>query len=782
MADKVQIELEVEAKKAIAAVEKFSVDAQKKLDSLSTNTFIIAIAESFAVAKEVAAPLFDLLKEGFSKATEEALQAQKATIGLANAMRVSGDFSADAVRSFEELGSAIQRSTTFTDDSVLSAAALAKAYGLSNAEARNVVKVSADLAARLGIDLGSATEKLSKTFTGFIDRDLGRMVPALKALSQDALLSGAALGVLQNKVEGSAEVLANSFGGALQQLKNNFNEVFEQFGTAVIKTPEFTKAIKELGTQLGNLAVFVASVAPQIATLTAGLIRFGLGFVVVGAQVERIGLKIKASFEAFVDAAINAVGGLVEAIPAFFKFLVTDVDAGVKQFEKIFSRLNPANFFKAGADAGAKVDAVFNPIIDAAKKVRDSIDKARGSVEAFDSALEKDNGEAARRRKQDAANTKALNDFNAIRAELEKAGLSDVEKINLDAAKQIKLIKAAALAGDQFAAVNQAKLIAAVQLDQAKKLQADLIKVRSEGEAAEQALEKKRREFVEKASKDPIKETINLALGASADTKGAIAIGTGFVSQILKGAAGAQKAVSSLIGGVADLLLPGIGGVVSEIVDVLGQGPEKVREMITGFAKAIPQIIDNIIKALPVLFETLAKELPPALAKAVPFMAQRFVIEMVRNMPAIIKGFVDGLIEGAKAFVQTVIDTFKSLGGLLKGGNGGAIGSSGFLKGDLTIGRAIADAMTLGLNEVFGNPLGLATGGRIPDLPQFSNDRFPAKLSAGEQVLSRDLSSKLDSFLAGQGSGAPQVVQISIGQRELARVLLDLNRNGFRTA
>lgn len=75
------------------------------------------------------------------------------------------------------------------------------------------------------------------------------------------------------------------------------------------------------------------------------------------------------------------------------------------------------------------------------------------------------------------------------------------------------------------------------------------------------------------------------------------------------------------------------------------------------------------------------------------------------------------------------------------------------------------------------------TGGEVP--PGFPNDTFPAALTSGENVLTSDLSDKLESFIdsQAQGSGGQQVqVVLQVGEKQLADVLLDIDRQGFRTA
>lgn len=764
MADRVEIELEVLAKKALDSVEKFSKQAQDQLDGINLNTTVSAINAGFELLGKIVRPVFNIIEAGFSKSAEQALEAEKATIALANALRVSGEFSADAVRQFEDLAAAIQKTTTVTDEAVLGAVTLAKSYGLSNTEAKNVIKVATDLSARLGIDLNSATEKVAKTMTGFVDRDLGRMIGGLKGLSKEQLIAGEGLKLIQDRVKGSAEALSNSFGGALQQAKNSFNEVFEQFGKAVISAPEFTRAIKSLAEQFATLAVEVARLAPDIAIITGEIIRLSLAAVTTALKIEKFAFQVIAGIKAFIGSAVSAIGGLLDIIPGFIDFLVFDVDRGVKKISESLARLNPANFFKSAAAASGQVAKTFDPFIDASKRVQDALAATGKSAETFNKKLGVDSGAAAAIRKSALEREKVESDFQAKKIELEKLGLTEIQKLNLDFAKQKELINKAAAFGFIKSEEAKNKLLLGLEKDQIEKIRA--------------IREKENQKF----ATGGLGALIGTAVKGQQITKeNTQAAAVGFTATILKGAEGAKQLVASTIGAVADAIIPGIGGVVSEIIGVLAQGPEKVKEMVTSFAKSLPDIIKNIVQAIPALIEALVTELPPALAKTMPFVALNFAESLIKNMPKIVAGFAKGLVDAAKAFVDELIHQITTVGGLFGGGNGGAIGSGGFLKGDITVGRVLADAFTLGLNEVFGNPFGFADGGRIPDLPQFNNDRFPARLSAGEQVLSKDLSSRLDSFLSGSGN-QPSVIQVNIGQRELARVLLDLNRNGFRTA
>lgn len=119
------------------------------------------------------------------------------------------------------------------------------------------------------------------------------------------------------------------------------------------------------------------------------------------------------------------------------------------------------------------------------------------------------------------------------------------------------------------------------------------------------------------------------------------------------------------------------------------------------------------------------------------------------------------------------IDKLSNVGGLTGGGAGG--GGGGGIPGSL------------------GKPFGFAQGGLVP--PGFPRDSFPAPgLTSGERVLTqpqdRGLMRLLEDIAAGRGVAARQPAQaagpiqvvLQIGERELANVFVDLNRQGYRTA
>ena len=77
--------------------------------------------------------------------------------------------------------------------------------------------------------------------------------------------------------------------------------------------------------------------------------------------------------------------------------------------------------------------------------------------------------------------------------------------------------------------------------------------------------------------------------------------------------------------------------------------------------------------------------------------------------------------------------------------------------------------------------LGFAEGGYVPG--GFPNDTFPARLTSGEFVIDNSLTDRLENYLNSQdkgGSSQPVKIVLQVGEKQLADVMLNINRQGFR--
>lgn len=137
---------------------------------------------------------------------------------------------------------------------------------------------------------------------------------------------------------------------------------------------------------------------------------------------------------------------------------------------------------------------------------------------------------------------------------------------------------------------------------------------------------------------------------------------------------------------------------------------------------------------------------------------------------------------GLSSSILKIWDWFESMG------NNIAVGFAKAMPGN-NIGGGIAG----GFAKVTGGLSGAAaaTGMTVPK--GYPNDSFPARLTSDEVVVPSDDVARLRNFLDSQergysnrsnetGSGGLVNVVLKIGEQELAKVLLNLNRAGYRTA
>lgn len=261
-----------------------------------------------------------------------------------------------------------------------------------------------------------------------------------------------------------------------------------------------------------------------------------------------------------------------------------------------------------------------------------------------------------------------------------------------------------------------------------------------------------------------------------------------------------------------DVLLGIIDSVLSE--DFISRLIENAPKFIEGIVAALPQLIDAIVANLPTitfaLVEGIITNLVPAMAQitlgllrvavelpgkliggAVSFVARligqipqfigqfasalgRIVSDVFQSLLDLPGRLVSGILDGLRDGVASVFDGLNPFSS--EEGDGGVIDTvtSGFKKA----GKAVGDFF--GFNE----------GGIVPGGGP-NRDSVTAALTPGELVIPRDDVGMLRDFLQREQSGDTSseeggsktiIVQLQVGQEQLAETLVEINRAGLRTA
>ena len=167
----------------------------------------------------------------------DALQAfaeqEKAVAKLNIALKNQGVYTDTASQQMQEFAAQLQRTTTYSDDTILEIQALITTFGLVGERANEATKAATDLAAGLGIDLRSAALLVGKAFAGETSTlsrygiKISDTIPAAEKFS-------AVLAAINSRFGGAATADAKTFTGQMAQLKNEFNDLQEDIGAFLV--------------------------------------------------------------------------------------------------------------------------------------------------------------------------------------------------------------------------------------------------------------------------------------------------------------------------------------------------------------------------------------------------------------------------------------------------------------------------------------------------------------------------------------------------------------------
>jgi phage-related protein len=243
------------------------------------------------------------------------------------------------------------------------------------------------------------------------------------------------------------------------------------------------------------------------------------------------------------------------------------------------------------------------------------------------------------------------------------------------------------------------------------------------------------------------------------------------------------------------------GGIVKIVFALIKSIPQIALALINGLANGVASLGASFGSSAFSSFEALLTNLKLPELKA-PKIPKVEIAKLDFKVPDNIRDLFNG-----KAFVSRVSEAFNNFINEFK--KALTPGKGGFL-------AQVSGAASRGggaVEQFVNNAGGLiraARGGTVPNKPVYANQGFfkprgtdtvPAMLTPGEMVIPRDDVNRLSNFLDGVESGSGSVgnleavlsrlerssakqvtVNVQVGEKQLAQVLLDLGRQGFRTA
>ena len=779
MADTIILDLDVETKKAISSVKKFSSKAQKSVENISTAFTGLGALAAGALAGIGIKKFVGVLGD----AADAAIVQENAIKKMNTALAISGEFSEEASQDMQDYASALQAVTTVGDEAALEQIALAKSMGATNDQAKQVTTAAANLSASMGISLETATRQISKTLGGVAGR-LADVIPELRGMTAEQLKAGAAIDLVAGKFEGAAGAITQTFGGALTQSQNLVGDLQEELGFLVTKNTLVTKAI----------GLFSKAISKAIKVISNNR----------KAIIEFVNKALKAMVS-YIPTFLKGIRHISDAfqgialVSSTARLAVSELILGLLEFDIVTGVVNGVTDVFRGM--GIAVLAVIDSLLEGLRQ----IPGVSGLLDAV------------------GLNVDELTDS------IENAGASLINNLGSDVTEDIKssmrsmrdsAIEDGLAIEEGFSGINSA---IDTTIDGTQELVDNILEIGdAQEESSDKAIEALNKQAKAKAdaAKPGGKDDKAAKAAAAAKKKkedAVIGVASGVISAAGQGENATQALVSSAVGGVVGFFLgDAFGGLISGIINLLAT--DGAAEMVAGMIDGIPEFVAGMISNAPLvaiaLVETILSasfwsrlviglisswaELIKTLVIAIGEGISQFFLEAIPKAVADLSAGIGNFFDGFGATIKARID--KWISGLQKFFNQMEAFFTGIGNLFKDLEEAIRGLIPSGGGAKVKEKVGgffkgkFAEGGQVPG--GYPGDTFPALLSSGENVITKDTTQELDSFLARQdvmegllmqvasAVSAPVTVTTSaqVDGTAFADIMLELERTGARTA
>jgi hypothetical protein len=265
--------------------------------------------------------------------------AEKSQAKLTDAFQRFPKLADTSQQAIEDLSTALAQKTRFDDDATNSAAALLAQFNLTGRQIQTLLPLVQDYAAKTGTDLDTAATQLGKSLLG--------QTRALKSVGINYTSTGDKAkdfanitGLLSQKLGGFAENEGKTAAGQMEILKNQFGEVEEAVGGALVPAlSEAAKVLLPIIKGAGQLVSWFGQLPGPVKLATAAVLAFKLAsksdFLVDLASKFRAATTSAAGFKSAAagigktlaaGGALAGAGFLISAITDSFHEGQTELD------------------------------------------------------------------------------------------------------------------------------------------------------------------------------------------------------------------------------------------------------------------------------------------------------------------------------------------------------------------------------------------------------------------------------------------------------------------------
>ena len=170
---------------------------------------------------------------GISESVKAFADAEQRITQLGFGLKAADQFSKENLSDYREFAEQIKRTTSFTDEQVISVERLLLQYGIYGEELKKTINVAADFATAQGIDIEAATKiflrSLESGGSGLSRYGVRVDESKVKTQGLSAILDAAG-----EKFKGFAEASAGTTAGKIKKLTDAFDDLQKAVGGAAV--------------------------------------------------------------------------------------------------------------------------------------------------------------------------------------------------------------------------------------------------------------------------------------------------------------------------------------------------------------------------------------------------------------------------------------------------------------------------------------------------------------------------------------------------------------------
>ena len=330
---------------------------------------------------------FGFMVNTFSEAITEAANQEVAINNLNQSLARAGILTPQVSQSLLAFSTALQASSTFTDDQAQASLALLASLTRLDAEGlKGATQAAANLATVLGIDLDSATRLVAKAANGNITA-FQRYGIEIRAGANDAETFANTLKVLNERFGGAAQGQLRTFSGSLVALKNAYSDLLEPIGDVIVKNPVVVGLFNALKNALVQATEALSNNGAAIGFIGDAILASLSVFEQLVRTVDGVGRIFAATWNAI---QIVVTGATIVVVDTFNILINSLLELG-KQLPvvgELFAKVtNPLNDLSAGLKQLASEDVQqFNDAFTKSSALTDFADqiaKVRQETTAF---------------------------------------------------------------------------------------------------------------------------------------------------------------------------------------------------------------------------------------------------------------------------------------------------------------------------------------------------------------------------------------------------------------